>query len=140
VPDVEEQEEQRRQELLKLYFEFFKHFTTLGAAAALALLAVYREGLVEQQELSASLVLFAVASFLATFGMRLVLNRFGSGKAAGLFANTLVSAIFFLFGFGVLFFVAQATREPFWLLGATTGVLLLTLLAMLYIKSKSRAS
>jgi hypothetical protein len=130
--DVEEQEEQRRQELLKLYFEFFKHLTTLGVAAAVVLLALYREGIAERELVAFSLMMFGLASFIAVCGMLMTVARFRAGKAGGRAFSMLLSLVFVLFSYGLLVFIVQATNTPTWVLYVVAGALVLVLGFVLY--------
>jgi hypothetical protein len=116
VTDVEEREEQQRQELLKLYFEFFKHFTTLGAAAAVALLAVYREGVAERRLLAFSLVLFGLAVVIAVLGMVSILGRFRRGHPVRRTDFTMMMLVTTMLGGGLLSVIVQVLGVPGWVL------------------------
>lgn len=127
--DVQEREEQRRQELLKLYFEFFKHFTTLGAAAGVVLLALYRAGIGEQEMLAYPLVMFGLAAVAAAFGMSVVLIRFRSGEAAGRGLSGAMYLVASLFAGGLLLFLDGVLGIPGWVLWVSlAGLVVLTAL------------
>lgn len=79
---MEENEDTRRnEELSKLHFEFFKHLTTLAIAAALAVLAVYRDLIVESFLLGLALSALALCTAVSLFGMLEATTRFERGGA-----------------------------------------------------------
>jgi small-conductance mechanosensitive channel len=109
----EEREEQRRLEVLKLYFEFYKHFTTLSAAGGVALVAIYRGGLVSQkmpqQLVALSLLLFGLAASISAFRMAKVLQRLGEDEAVVRTDNIMVAVVTSLVVAGAVAFMAVAT-------------------------------
>jgi hypothetical protein len=128
VADTEELEEQRRLELLKLLFEFFKHFTTLGAAVGVILLAVYREGVADRLLVATSLVMFGLGVIAAAYGMVFVLFRMRSGNPVGVGPLVLVALVMALICGGLLLFIQELLAVPNWV-----GVILLVVLLGLII-------
>lgn len=100
--------EERRREVLKLYFEFFKHLTTLSAATALVLLAVFREMGVSPVTTLASVAVLGVSLLVSFIGMAVTVNHVETAKA-GFVARWLMLAIFV---FACSFFVVALVR--FW--------------------------
>lgn len=111
-----EVEEQRRQEALKLFFEYFKHLTTLSVAVAVAILAIYREGIAKEAALYVALGMFGFAVFIAVFGMLLALTQLRLGQAAFGVQIGLMGLVTGLFGGGLLTFMYVALRLPLVLL------------------------
>lgn len=52
-----------------MHFEFYKHLTTLSVAAAVAVVAVYREFVIESAYLGIALIAFGVCAITSLFGM-----------------------------------------------------------------------
>jgi hypothetical protein len=67
-----------RQRFLDRCFEFLKHTTTLSTAAALLILAIYREAPFKERLLALTLILFGLCVAVSVFGMLLI--SLGSGK------------------------------------------------------------
>jgi hypothetical protein len=129
----DEREEHQRQETLKLYFDYFKHMTTIGAAATVVLLAVYREGVGERLWVTGTLVLFGTAVVAALFGMFMTLTLFREGMGLDLWIRAwaiLSSAA--LVG-GIVTFMRRTLGLPRW---TTTALVLL--LVLLYYASYHR--
>jgi heme A synthase len=116
VGDAEEREEQRRQELHKLHFEFLKHCTTLGVAAAVILLAVFREGIAERELVVVSLLMLGIGVFAAMMGMVMAVARFRKGSAAGRLDLAMLAVVSSLVGGGLMVFIGQVLNVPTWVL------------------------
>jgi len=67
VPDTREDED--RQRFLDRCFESLKHVTTLSTAAALLILAIYREQPFKERLLTVTLILMGLCVVLSVFGM-----------------------------------------------------------------------
>ena len=131
----EDREEQSRQELLKLLFEFFKHITTLGGAAAVVLLAVYREGIAERELLPSSLVMLGCGVFAAILGMVLAVGRFRKGSAAGQLDLAMLAVAIALVAGGFIVFIAQILNIPSWVL---VIALIVIAAALVYVRYTGR--
>jgi lysylphosphatidylglycerol synthetase-like protein (DUF2156 family) len=120
----EEQEVQRGQETLKLHFEFFKHFTTLSGAAAVVIMAIYKEGIAEQKTLLIlSLVMFGLAVAVAVYAIVMVMGVFGLGKAllkdsemALLYSLVVVVSVLFAAGLGTFLLGALGPTFATWVI------------------------
>lgn len=60
---------QDRADALKLAFDLFKHMTTLAGAGVLALVAVYKEELLDQRLLLFALFAFAISALVSVRGL-----------------------------------------------------------------------
>jgi hypothetical protein len=61
-----------RQQFLDRSFEFLKHVTTLGTAAALLILAIYREAPFQRFLLAVTLILLGLCVVISVYGMQLI--------------------------------------------------------------------
>jgi len=130
-----------RKETIKLEFEFFKHLTTLSTAAALVLLAVFRDVLDVQQEflrlgvlltlLSVSLMSSLMGMYDAVFRMSKPLADAATIPQAWLYNTALVP---FVVAVGTSVLVAFGLVDvPWW------GITIIVLVAVLAILGALRA-
>jgi len=75
VPDTRDED---RQQLWDRCFESLKHITTLSTAAALLILAIYREEPFKERLLALTLILLGICVVISVFGM--VVISVSSGK------------------------------------------------------------
>ncbi len=66
--------EEGRREALKLYFEFFKHLTTLNTAAALVMLAIFREMEAPLVSTLTAVILLGLSLLVSLLGMAVVVR------------------------------------------------------------------
>jgi hypothetical protein len=69
VPDTRDDERQR---FLDRCFEYLKHVTTLSTAAALLILAIYREAPFKERLLALTLILLGLGVVVSVFGMLVI--------------------------------------------------------------------
>ena len=99
-PDKEERDERtlltEAQE--KLYFEYYKHLSTLDAAGAVFLLAIYRELGIVASRIAVTLTTFAISLIIAGFGLTTLLWSAGYNPRRLHFWLTLFASGFFIAG------------------------------------------
>jgi hypothetical protein len=135
---LEDPQDQR--EWQKLLFDYYKHFTTLGGAAALVLLAIYREDVLPGKVVVAAAVCFTLSTLFSLFGLLMLLAAFPYLRyPAGYRVQLLPALSGSFFGAGVVIVLEHIARLPLKYVNITAGVLLVGCLAMLivtYFKSR----
>jgi hypothetical protein len=120
------------QEGIKLCFEFGKHVTTLAGAGVVALVAVYREQLLDERILLFAVALFAISAGLAIMGMSYAIPAVAApassaGVAATRNVTSLVTFAGGAFAGGLFFVVGASIRLTFWqqaIAGVVIGLVL----------------
>jgi hypothetical protein len=120
------------QEAIKLCFEFGKHITTLAGAGVVAVVAVYREQLLDERILLFAVALFAISAGLALWGMSYAILAVATpASSAGMAATrNLTSFVTFAggaFAGGLFFVVGASIRLNFWqqvIAGVVIGLVL----------------
>jgi predicted membrane protein len=130
-----------RQRYLDRCFEFLKHVTTLSTAAALLILAIYREQPFKERLLALTLVLMGLCVVLSAYGMLIIAtgSRKPSPNQITFSEETLDAMIWWIttttggvFSASVIAFALAILSIPFWyallLLGAIAVLLTVSLL------------
>ncbi len=134
---VEDRRKPGAEEFAKMEFELFKHLTTLSAAVTVAVLAVYREIVVDQLLLVLTLLAFAGAAVLALVGMLEVTGRVQrwsqyGGEYQSFGPLLYVTGGCFVGGIMNLAFSSLLRHLPVWVQGAATGFILLLFAGLLW--------
>ena len=107
------------QEAIKLCFEFGKHITTLAGAGVVAVVAVYREQLLDERILLFAVALFAISAGLAILGMSYAILAVATpvssaGMAATRNLTNLVTFAGGAFAGGLFVVVGASINLTFW--------------------------
>ena len=74
VEEPKQEENQDKYEVQKIALDYFKHMTTISGAAALALVAIYKEELLDKELLLAALAVFGISAFSSFIGITSTLS------------------------------------------------------------------
>ena len=146
MPDTREDED--RQRFLDRCFESLKHVTTLSTAAALLILAIYREQPFNERLLTVTLVLMGLCVVLSVFGMLTIAmgsrelppyQTAISAKTEDALVWSITTVAGVVFSASVIAFALAILAAPFWpSLVVLLALLVLLIGALLYVRFRRK--